>query len=93
LWLAVVVFFGITQVWHVAVITLCVGIVNAFDIPVRQSFNVEMVGRDDLPNAIAFNSSAFNGARVAGPDGRRLSCLHAVEWPGAFSSMRCRLWL
>jgi MFS family permease len=81
--LAAIVFFGITQVWHVALITLCVGVVNAFDIPVRQSFNMEMVGRDDLPNAIAFNSSAFNGARVAGPMvGGFL--LHAVGMAGCF---------
>jgi len=50
-----------------ATISLLVGVVNAFDIPMRQSMNVEMVGREDLPNAIALNSTAFNGARVAGP--------------------------
>ena len=43
------------------------GIVNAFDIPARQSFLVELVGRDDLMNAIALNSSMFNGARIVGP--------------------------
>lgn len=43
------------------------GIVNAFDVPARQSFLIEMVGREDLLNAIALNSSMFNGARVAGP--------------------------
>ena len=65
--LAILVFLNVHQIWHVALVTLAVGTVNAFDIPVRQSFNIEMVGRDDLPNAIAFNSSAFNAARVAGP--------------------------
>jgi len=45
----------------------CLGVVNAFDIPARQSFVVEMVGREDLLNAIALNSSMFNGARVIGP--------------------------
>jgi len=44
-----------------------VGIVNAFDVPIRQAFLVQMVGREDLPNAIALNSSIFNGARVVGP--------------------------
>jgi MFS family permease len=44
-----------------------VGIVNAFDVPIRQAFLVQMVGKDDLPNAIALNSSMFNGARVVGP--------------------------
>jgi MFS family permease len=51
------------------VITLAalMGIVNAFDIPARQAFLVEMVGREDLMNAIALNSSMFNGARIIGP--------------------------
>ena len=43
------------------------GVVNAFDIPARQSFLVDMVGREDLINAIALNSSMFNGARIIGP--------------------------
>src|ERR1700730_3477441 len=53
--------------WHLIVIALLVGIVNAFDVPIRQSFFVHMVGKEDLPNAIALNSSIFNGARVVGP--------------------------
>ena len=55
------------QVWHVIVLAILLGFVNAFDIPVRQSFVVEMVGRDDLINAIALNSSMMNGARIIGP--------------------------
>jgi MFS family permease len=55
------------QVWHVFVLASLLGIVNAFDIPGRQSFLVEMVGKEDLMNAIALNSSMFNGARVIGP--------------------------
>ena len=55
------------QVWHVIVIAFLVGIVNAFDVPIRQAFFVQMVGKEDLPNAIALNSSIFNGARVVGP--------------------------
>jgi len=55
------------QIWHVAAIAALVGMTNAFDIPIRQSMNIEMVGREDLPNAIALNSTAFNGARVLGP--------------------------
>jgi len=55
------------RVWHLIVIALLVGIVNAFDVPIRQSFFVHMVGKEDLPNAIALNSSIFNGARVVGP--------------------------
>jgi len=55
------------QVWHVLVLAVLLGIVNAFDIPVRQSFVAEMVGREDLVNAIALNSSMMNGARIIGP--------------------------
>ena len=53
--------------WHLIFITFLVGIVNAFDVPIRQAFFVEMVGKEDLPNAIALNASIFNGARVVGP--------------------------
>jgi MFS family permease len=53
--------------WSLIAITFLVGIVNAFDVPIRQAFFVEMVGKEDLPNAIALNSSIFNGARVVGP--------------------------
>lgn len=55
------------KVWHVFVLAALLGVVNAFDIPGRQSFLVDMVGKDDLMNAIALNSSMFNGARVVGP--------------------------
>src|SRR5437667_1628789 len=55
------------QVWHIMVLAALLGIVNAFDVPVRQSFVAEMVGREDLINAIALNSSMMNGARVIGP--------------------------
>lgn len=57
----------VIKTWHLMIIALLVGIVNAFDVPIRQSFFVHMVGKDDLPNAIALNSSIFNGARVIGP--------------------------
>ena len=52
---------------EIFVLALLLGVVNAFDLPGRQSFLVEMVGKDDLMNAIALNSSMFNGARVVGP--------------------------
>jgi MFS family permease len=58
---------GKIHVWHVFVLAALLGVVNAFDIPGRQSFLVDMVGREDLMNAIALNSSMFNGARVVGP--------------------------
>ncbi len=65
--LALLTFLGVVQVWHVLVLTVCTGIVNAFDGPARQAFVVEMVGREDMPNAIAINSMTFNSARVIGP--------------------------
>ena len=57
----------LVQVWHVIALAALLGVVNAFDIPARQAFIVDMVGKEDLINAIALNSSMFNGARVVGP--------------------------
>jgi MFS family permease len=57
----------VIQVWQVFVLALFLGICNAFDVPARQSFFVEMVGNEDLMNAIALNSSMFNVARSVGP--------------------------
>jgi MFS family permease len=58
---------GVVQIWHIFVLSALLGVVNAFDIPARQSFIVEMVVKEDMINAIALNSSMFNGARVVGP--------------------------
>ena len=55
------------ELWHVAAAAVFLGLVNAVDIPTRQAFIVEIVGKDDLMNAIALNSSAFNAARIVGP--------------------------
>jgi len=65
--LAALTLTGRVQVPHIFVLAALLGVVNAFDIPARQSFLVEMVGREDLINAIALNSSMFNGARIVGP--------------------------
>jgi MFS family permease len=65
--LAVLTLLGQIQVWQVLVLASLLGIANGFDIPARQSFVIELVPRQDLPNAIAINSSMFNGARVVGP--------------------------
>jgi len=65
--LAVLVGTGRVTVESVMVLAAFLGIVNAFDIPTRQSFLVDMVGKDDLMNAIALNSSVFNATRVFGP--------------------------
>ena len=58
---------GVVQVWHVFVLATVMGIRNAVDMPTRQAFSVEMVGRADVANAVALNSAMFNGARVLGP--------------------------
>ena len=60
-------YFHVVAVWHIFVLAFLLGIVNAVDMPSRQSFVVEMVGRDDVANAIALNSAVFNGARIVGP--------------------------
>lgn len=57
----------IISVWHVMALAVFLGMVNAFDVPARQSFLVEMVEKGNLLNAIALNSVAFNGARIIGP--------------------------
>jgi MFS family permease len=58
---------GRVHVWHIFLLAGLLGVVNAFDIPGRQAFLIDMVGKEDLMNAIALNSSMFNGARVVGP--------------------------
>src|SRR6266567_1801970 len=58
---------GEVRLWHVLVLASLLGLTNSFDMPTRQAFVVEMVGREDLPNAIALNSSLFNMARILGP--------------------------
>jgi MFS family permease len=58
---------GAIQLWHVYVLALLLGLVSALDMPARQAFVVELVGRETLPNAVALNSLLFNCARVVGP--------------------------
>jgi MFS family permease len=66
--LAALTLTGVVQVWHVIALSVFIGIVNAFDMPGRQAFLTEMIERrEDLSNAIALNSSMFNGARLIGP--------------------------
>jgi MFS family permease len=66
--LALLTFTGIIQIWHIIILRLFQGLVNALDIPARQAFIVDMVeDKNDLGNAIALNSSMFNGARMIGP--------------------------
>src|SRR5437867_4694587 len=65
--MAAVVTAGIVQPWMVYSLALVFGLFNAFDLPARQSYLVELTGKEDLSNAIALNSAAFNGARIIGP--------------------------
>jgi len=66
--LATLTLTGLIAVWHIFILSFFLGLVNAFDMPARQAFVVEMVDdRADLSNAIALNSAMFNGARLVGP--------------------------
>src|SRR5579859_1459108 len=58
---------GQVHIWHVLVLASLLGLTNSLDMPTRQAFVVELVGREDLPNAVALNSSVFNLARIVGP--------------------------
>lgn len=58
---------GVVEVWMVLVLAVLLGCLNAVEMPVRQAFAVEMVGREDVVNAVALNSTIFNSARVIGP--------------------------
>ena len=55
------------QLWHVFLLAVVMGVRNAVDMPTRQAFAVELVGREDIGNAVALNSAMFNGARIVGP--------------------------
>lgn len=65
--LGVLTLCGVVRLWHVYVFALLSGCAAALDAPVRQTFIAEMVGDDDLPNAVAMNSTSFNAAQMIGP--------------------------
>ena len=65
--LAGLTFLQVVQPWHVILLAFLLGTANSFDTPARQSFVLEMVGREDLTNAIALNSALFNSATAVGP--------------------------
>jgi len=67
LFLGILTDINIIAVWQVALLAAVLGTINAFDMPARQSFIFEMVGKENLTNAIALNSAAFHGARMVGP--------------------------
>jgi MFS family permease len=80
--LAALVHRGHVAYWHVAVMATIYGVANTVDMPTRQAFIVEMVGRDSLRSAIALNSAMFNGARVIGP---ALAGLVIARWGTALA--------
>jgi len=65
--LAILVASGLVQIWMIVLLAVLLGCANAVDMPVRQSFAIEMVGPRDVGNAVSINSAMFNGARVVGP--------------------------
>lgn len=65
--LAVLAWTGAVRYWHILLLSLLLGFVNTLDMPTRQSFIVELVGKEDRMNAIALNSTVFNLARIVGP--------------------------
>ncbi len=81
--MAILAFSNAATIPILIVLALILGVVNAVDMPVRQSFAVEMVGREDIANAVALNSAMFNGARVVGPAVAGLT-IGAVGVPWAF---------
>lgn len=65
--LATITYFNVVKYWHILILAMLLGFVNTLDNPTRQSFIIELVGKKDLMNAIALNSSIFNLARIVGP--------------------------
>jgi predicted MFS family arabinose efflux permease len=65
--LAILDWTGMVQYWHVVILATLLGVINTIDMPARQAFIIDMVGKEDLMNAIALNSSIFNAARAIGP--------------------------
>jgi MFS family permease len=65
--LAILDYSGHIKFWHILVLAAALGLVNAFDMPTRQSFIIQLVGKDDLMNAIALNSAMFSTCRIVGP--------------------------
>lgn len=65
--LGILILTGAVRLWHIIILAGLLGIFSTFDMPGRQSFVIEMVGKKDLPNAIALNSAAFNFGRIVGP--------------------------
>jgi MFS family permease len=78
--LAWLTFTNIVQPWHIVILAFLLGVANAFDAPVRQSFILELVDREDVTNAIALNSIMYNSATAVGPAAAGIA--YAVLGPG-----------
>lgn len=78
--LAGLVFLKLVLPWHILVLSFLLGVANAFDTPARQSFIVELVEREDMTNAIAFNATMFNLGAIVGPAAGGL--VYALTGPG-----------
>ena len=87
--IAAVVTAGVVQPWMVYSLALVYGVFNAFDLPARQSFLVEIAGKEDLSNAIALNSAAFNAARIVGP---AIAGVLVATMPAWISALGIRGW-
>jgi len=86
--MTVLVFTDRVELWHVYVLAFALGLSNAFEQPARQAFVIEMVGRDDLMNAVALNSGMFNSARLIGPAiGGLVIAAFGVEWAFALNAV------
>jgi len=91
--MAALVLSGHVRLWHVPFFAFVLGITHVFDIPARQSFVVEMVGKEDLPRAIGLNSSLFSAARVLGPWIAADLIRRLGAGPGELAGVgRCFLW-
>jgi MFS family permease len=86
--LATLTFTGQIEIWHVVVLSAVRGLANAFDAPARQAFVVEMVGKEDLSNAIALNSTMFSLARFVGPAfGALILAVFGTAWAFVFNGI------
>jgi MFS family permease len=86
--LAALVWSGRVELWHIYGLALVLGLANAFEQPTRQAFVVEMVGREDLMNAVALNSGMFNGARLIGPAiGGLVIAAFGLKWAFLFNAV------
>ncbi|MCI0520025.1 MAG: MFS transporter [Chloroflexi bacterium] len=85
--LAALTFSGLVRPWHILILAFLLGIANAFDAPARQSFVLEMVGREDMTNAIALNSTMFNIGTVVGPAVAGLVYVLGAGWCFALNAV------